>query len=629
MLKQIRGNMKRAVALIFIAPLLVGFAAWGVPEISQFSRSDPVRVGNTGFTGLSVQREFDRYATNRRLAGDESFSREGAIAAGVPDQLVQSLVTRAALDQDALKMGLRVPREAVREFLQTSDQFKNPRTGKFDNEVLDNILREYNYGVREFEARLQSDLLRDQLTSAVVANGKAPNALVDALVLRETERRTISYLTVTKDLAGAAAEETPEALKEYYEANSAQFMAPEYRTFTAVILNDQAFSEDESISDEELLKIYDATKARYQTPERRTLHQITFSDDEAARAAAQALKDGKPFENIASDEGKSLADVTLTDVQKNEIVDPDVANAVFAAKAAGDVVGPIKGVFGNTVVQLVSISPASEQTFEEVRDQIASDAQSRDSKRKLFEAVETIENARDTGASLADAAESANTAASHFGPVDSFSFGAGGEIVSGIPGDVLKEAFRLDEGEESDAIEFKDKSGYFFVVVNEIKPAAVMPYEDVADEVATRWRSAEEKGRVARTVKSIRDEIDSGKTLKEAAQTLNRAPITQTINRRDAAEPLSESVVEQIFAASKGDIVSGPAAIGDAQIIISVDDISFDASAVSPSDISVFTNYVGGQIGRELADAYAGAVVADAKPRIRQDQIDALFSDVR
>ncbi|MGD9800867.1 MAG: peptidyl-prolyl cis-trans isomerase [Parvularculaceae bacterium] len=629
MLKQIRGTLKRVGAWIVVPLVVLGFIFVGVPEVRQLASNHAVKVGGEGFSALTVQREFDRYATNRRLSGDESFDRAQAIELGVPNQIVQSLATRAALDQEAGRMGLLVPRSAVREFLQSNEQFKNPRTGKFDNEVLTNIMREYNYGVREFEDRLQSDLLRNQLTSALNAAGGAPKAFIDSLVLRETEQRTISYLTVTSDMAGDASEETPEALKKYYEDNASQFMAPEYRTFTTVILKDADFAETESISEDELKKIYDATKARYETPEKRSLYQLTFDDEAKAKAAADALKSGQPFETIADGEGKTLASVTLTDIEKRDLLDPKVAEGAFKATEAGAVVGPIEGVFGYTIAQLISISPASVRSFDDVRSEIEADAQSKDIKKKLFEAIDEIENARDTGASLADAAKSADAVAIEYGPVDSYSFGAGGEIVADIPADVLKEAFRLDEGEESDAIELDDKSGYFFVVVSEVRPPAVIPYEEVADEVATRWRAADRDSHIAKAVKSVRDAIDAGKSLKEASEILNRAPITERVTRRTQSQALSQPVLEQVFAASKGETISGPAAIGDAQVIVSVDDIAYDLSAVSSDDIAAFSQYVGNQMGQELVDAYSGAVVADAKPKINQAQIDAIFAETQ
>ncbi len=141
MLQQIRGTMKNVFAFFIIALLILAFAAWGVPEIRQFTQNHAVRVGGEGISILEVQKEFDRYVTNRRLANDEAFDREAAIAGGLPDQIVTSMATQSALKQEAGKMGLLVPRTAVKDFLQDNEQFRNPRTGKFDNEALTGILQ--------------------------------------------------------------------------------------------------------------------------------------------------------------------------------------------------------------------------------------------------------------------------------------------------------------------------------------------------------------------------------------------------------------------------------------------------------------------------------------------------------
>lgn len=627
MAKKLSGTMKNAGAILLAAPLILAFAAWGVPEIRQFTRSYAVRIGKQGIPAAEVQKEFDRFITNRRLANEGEFDREAAIAAGAHNQVVQSLAARMALDHESQKMGLSVPREMVRQFLQTNEQFKNPRTGKFDNEALSGIMREYNYTVREFEDRLQSDMLRNQLMSAVGANGAAPKAFMDALVLRETEMRTVSYLTVTEDMAGGASSPTPEALKEYYAKNTSQFMAPEYRKFSAVILKSSDFADVRSVSEEDLLKAYEANKSLYETPERRTVYQITFEDEAAAKAASDALKSGKPFESIAAENGKTLAEVTLADAQERDILDPKVGAAIFGASEAGAVVGPVKGVFGYSLAQVAAITPATVKPFAEVRSEIEQEAQSQDSKKKLFDAIEAIENERDTGASLADAASKAGTISIEYGPVDTYSFGSGGEIVAGVPGEVLREAFKIEEGEETDAIELADKSGYYFIAVTEVTPPAPIPYEQVADEVLARWTKSDRESRIAGVVASIREAVEKGQTLKDAAAPLNRAPIVEEMSRRNAGQTFAAPMLEQIFTAAKGDAISGPAAAGDAQIIVTVDNIAFNTGAVSPDEIYVFAQYIGNQLGQELVDAYTDSVVADARVKIDQTQIDALFTD--
>ena len=44
MLKQIRGSMKNLASWLIGLPLIIAFAAWGVPEMSQFTRNQIMRM---------------------------------------------------------------------------------------------------------------------------------------------------------------------------------------------------------------------------------------------------------------------------------------------------------------------------------------------------------------------------------------------------------------------------------------------------------------------------------------------------------------------------------------------------------------------------------------------------------
>jgi peptidyl-prolyl cis-trans isomerase D len=586
-------------------------------------------IGRTGVPASQIDKEFARFVTNQR-ATDPNFDRAAAIKAGVPSSLVNSLATRTAVDLEVKKLGLQMTDEMVQEFLQSSEQFKNPRTGKFDSEALTSILQTYNYQPQEFRDQIGDDLRREQLTSALSSGAPAPRPLIEVMLLREFERRTVSYLTITDELAGQAKEPTQKALEDYYAARSGDFMAPEYRTFAVVPLKTEQFVDRSLVSEEAVRKLYDAQKARYAQPEKRTLYQTRFDTEGAAKAAADRLKAGVPFEAIAQEAGAELAALTQTDVTKRDIVDPGVADATFAeGLAAGAVVGPVKGVFGYTVAQIVDIHPATTKPLEEVRAAIETEMLAQDSRRRLFEAVEAIESERDTGASLEDAARKAGLAIERFGPVDSYSFGKGGEIVGGVSGEVLQTAFSLEDGDESEATEFADKSGYYFVSLTDIAASARMPFAEVRGEVEQKWRESEREGRLNATVKKVRDTLTAKKSLAEAAAPLNRAPVSVTLTRQGNSEAFSAEVVDQLFAVGKGEAVSGPVGIGSGQVVAVVDDIAFDASEVTPQTFDAFVQYVGNQLDQELFSAYASTVREDYGVKIDQKQIDALFGEAQ
>ena len=629
MLKQVRSALKTVGAWFVIVLLVLAFALWGVPELRSFAQSAPLRVGKVGYSQSFIQAEYTRQMDFRRRAANGAYTREQALAEGLPDQVVDIIVTRSVLEQEAARMGLSMPRSVIKEYLQTNEQFRNPQSGEFDGSVVQQVLEYNGWTASYFESILREDRLRNQIVSSVSAGAPAPAPLARGLLMRQIEARRVGYLTMTDDMAGAPETPTPDALKTYYEENKTAFMAPEYRVFTAVMLRLAEFREGLAPPEEELRKVYDASKSRlYEVPERRTIYQVTYDAEAPAQAAAAALRQGKPFEAIAEERGLTLEAATLTEVKKKDIVDPNVAEADFAADLAqGAIVGPVKGVFGWTVAQIAAVIPPETKEFEEVRDEIAAQYTEQDARKRLFNAVEAIEEARDTGSPLAAAAQSAGATPVQFGPVDSFSFAPGGAIVADIPGDVLAEAFKMSEGDESESTELGDGEGYFFIQVNEVTPPALRPYEEVSDDVDRRWRSEEKKRRIAAAVKQVTDAVAAGSTFDEAAAPFNRAILVVDLDRASTESAFSQATIEEIFKADKGALVTGLTASREAQTIAEVREIGFRPGLVNPGYEAAWQQRLSFELNDELFEAYIDALRKEYGVKTDEAQLAQLFNE--
>lgn len=629
MLKQVRGALKGAVAWIFVILLILAFALWGVPSLSQFSGSSAVTVGGQSFSSQYVQNEFNRAVQIQAAESGGSFTRDDAIAAGLPNQIIGSISTIAALDQFSEELNLATPRSLVADYLRDNENFQNPATGQFDRTVLTSILQRINISAEEFEDRIAGELQRAQLVESLALQANAPTTFTDFMMMRETERRRISYLVVTDEMAGKSAEPTPDDLQQYYEENAEAFTAPEYRTFDMLVLRKEDFRDGVAITEEELRQIYDQNKERiYEKPELRTLYQITYDSETKANAAAAALRQGDSFESLALEKGLTLEAVTFADAQQRDILDPGVAAAAFAEGLnEGDIIDPISGLFGWTVAQIAGITPPEVITFEEAREEIEDNYLAQDTRRAMLNAIDEIEEERDTGIGLDAAAETAGLATTAIGPVDQFSFAPGGAIVADIPGEALAEVFLLEEGQESEAIQLNDGEGYVFVSVDEITPPALIAFEDVRDEVETRWRKRERDQRIANAVGEIRKIIADGSTLAEAADQFNRSPITIVVDRQFQNEAISTDLNDQVFAAAPGDLVSAPAALGEAQIIAEVEEIASSPLAAPPQQAAFFKQYLGYQLDQEVIEAFLASVRSDYDIKVNQAQIDALFGE--
>ena len=95
MLKSVRGALKGVVAWFIIILLILAFALFGVPELQNFTRSPAIKVGKEGVPAQTVLNEFNRTMVNQRAQAEGSYTRENAIADGLPDQIVNSLATRS------------------------------------------------------------------------------------------------------------------------------------------------------------------------------------------------------------------------------------------------------------------------------------------------------------------------------------------------------------------------------------------------------------------------------------------------------------------------------------------------------------------------------------------------------
>lgn len=633
MLQQVRGTLKGAVAWLFVILLILGFALFGVPELNQFTSSGAVSVGKAKFSSQYVQNEFNRAIQIRRQETGGNFTREDAIATGLADQVVNSIATTAALDQFSGDLGLAMPRAIVRDFLQENESFQNPATGQFDRFILEGLLQRNNMSVEEFERRIAEDLMRNQLIGSLSRGGSAPSPMVEASLLRQSERRRVAYLTVTNEMSGTPAEPGPDDLENYYQSNIANFTAPEYRTFDMVLLTQETFSEGLSVPEEELRKTYDLNRERlYEEPEKRTLYQVTFDTEPEAQAAVASLRQGQNFELVASARGLDMDAVTFADAQARDILDPSVSEAAFVeGLTEGSTLDPVKSLFGWTVVQIGPVTAPVIRTYEEVRGEIEAQFLDNDTRRAMLAAIDVIEEERDTGATLADAAETADLTVQRIGPIDRVSFTPGGAIIDAVPGEALAEAFQLEEGEESEAVAITNASNtaqnYVFVSLRETTPPTPLPFEEVRDQVEQGWRAQERNERISNTARLIREAVEGGQSLTEAAAPFDRAPIETVIDRRFENDVVSRALNEQVFFADLGQLVSGPTALGAAQAVIEVRNITFARNEIQPNEAAMYEQYLGYQLDQELLDAFVNAVRDDYGVEVNRAQLETLYTN--
>jgi parvulin-like peptidyl-prolyl isomerase len=139
---------------------------------------------------------------------------------------------------------------------------------------------------------------------------------------------------------------------------------------------------------------YLAEKSRFVIAETRSARHILFDTDkrseEEALAAAEAarvrLAAGESFEALArelsDDTGSRDAGGLIADIPRGR-TDPAFETALFGLAQAGDRTAPVKSRFGYHLIELESVQPERQQTFDEVRATLEAETLAQQVERQL------------------------------------------------------------------------------------------------------------------------------------------------------------------------------------------------------------------------------------------------------
>ena len=526
----------KTIMSIVMGVLIVSFGVWGIADIFKgFGQSSLAKVGSTE---ISIE-QFRQTFTDRLQQVGRQFGRpltmDQARAFGLDRQVLQTMVSEAALDEDARRMGLAQSDAEVMRTIYNDPNFKGPN-GQFDGARFTQLIRQIGYSEQRYIAEQRKVGLRRQIAGTITAGLEPSKTQIDALVRFQNEQRSIDYVKLEAAQAGTIPEPSPEQLAAYYQDHKTQFRAPELRKIGFVVMTPDELAKWIVVSDEDAKKAYDADLAKLSTPEKRQLSQIVFPNAEEAKAAREKIAAGTSFEDVAKERGSTPADIDLGQVTKAEVIDPAVADAAFALPS-GEVSQPVQGRFGTVLVKVGAITPGTTPSYDSLAATIKRELARDRAVAQVADLHNKMEDERGGGASVVEAAKKIGLTPVTIEAVDRSGRGPDGQPVTGIPQgvNVVQQAFASDVGVDNEAITFN--GGYVYYDVIGVTPSHDRPLDEVKEQVATRWRDQQIADRLRTKATDMVQQLAQGGTLATLAAADSLKVESAANVRRDATVP--------------------------------------------------------------------------------------------
>jgi peptidyl-prolyl cis-trans isomerase D len=594
-----------------VMTLLAGsFAIWGINDIFRgFGRAGLAKIGDAE---ISIDRFKQNYQDRLQQISRElgrPLPADRASALGLDRQVLGEMIAQAGLDQRVHQMGLGLSDADIARRITSDPKLQNTN-GQFDRAKFELILRNMGYSEQRFVAEQRQDILRRQILGSVAADLAVPKAWLEALNQFENQQRSIEYIALGPAQAGDIPQPTDEELKKYFDERKILFRAPEYRKIAIMTVTPGELAKWMEVSDDDIKQAHDQRRSSFTTPEQRHVEQIVFPTLADAQAAADRIKNGAHFSEIASERGLKNQDIDLGTIPKSRIVEPAVADAAFTLQE-GEVSAPIQTRFGAALVTVLQIVPETTRPLADATQQLRSDIALERAKSQVRNLHDKIEDDRAGGSTIEEAAAKLKLPVSTY-EVDRSGRDRDGKSLLNIPhgADVVKAAFASDVGVDNDPIDAD--GGYIWYDVAAIAPARERTLDEVKAEVEHRWHDDEVASRLKTKAADLVGKLNSGEQLAALASADGiKVQTAKNIKRGTANGDISARMTDAVFQTAKDAYGS---AVGDDPtqwVVFRVLEVNTPPLDANSRDYERMTQTVQGELSNDLIGQYIARLEDD------------------
>lgn len=611
-----KGSGAKMAVWGIVGLLILGLGGFGATNFGG-SVTSVASVGDEDVDVNDYARAVQNELSTFEAQTGQRFTIQQAQEFGLTNSILDTLITRAALDGETDRVGISIGDDEVRRTVLGISSFQG-LDGSFSPDIYDMALDRMGVSAAQFEADLRTDAARSLLQASLATGVTMPDTYAKVIVDWLGERRTIETATLTAaDLEEPIGTPDDAQITAYYEANPAAYTAPEARDITYAWLSPAMLADSIEVDETLLRALYDENIEQYRRPERRLVERLVFGTQEDAEAAAERISSGETrFADEVSARGLELADTDMGDVTARDL--GAAADVVFAGNDMG-VVGPVATDLGPALFRINGILDASETTFEEARDDLSVELATDAARRDIDARLEEFDNLLAEGYTLEDLAGETemelgqinwtNASEDDIAAYEAFAQAARAATESDYP-----EIIQLSDG------------GVFALRLNGVVPATLRPLDEVRDQVTADWQAAETLRRLAARAETLETEIASG----TAVTALGLPTETfEEITRRDYIATMPDGFIDTVFAPGLDEGATTVITGADSVVLARVARVAAPEADEEIDQISAsYAEQAGQGAAQDVIEAFAERLRSQQGISINQAAINAVHSQL-
>jgi peptidyl-prolyl cis-trans isomerase D len=386
---------------LVLSAIVIVFVFWGV---GSFREGKINRVAEVNGNVITIDQYYDAYNNliegYKRQFGD-NFDESMLEALNIKQQVVNTLIERELIIQEANRLNVRVTDEELAKSIQSISYFQ--KDGIFDNRYYINVLRRNRMSPEQFEASQRQSLLLGKLREMVMGSVKVSEDEAREWFNYNNEMVNLDYVAFESD-SYTDISPTQEEIEIYYEDNKDNYKTEMEIKVAYVLFAKEKYKSDITISDERIEMYYEANKSDFESPKTVEARHILLKSDASADAEADAVVKARAneifekskekdadFARLAQEfsEGPSKDRGGYLGAFKREDMVKPFSDKAFSMKA-GEISEPVRTSFGWHIIKVENINEAVALTLGGATPEIRQKLIDEDADNRAYDAAENF-----------------------------------------------------------------------------------------------------------------------------------------------------------------------------------------------------------------------------------------------
>jgi len=503
----------------------VTFILWGGSSLIKEKKVNyAAKVNEVTIEWSQYSDAFQNTIKQYREALGPSFSEKMIEELHLKEKILDNLIAKILILQEAKRLGLSIPDEELRETIESVQAFQV--NGQFDKRNYERFLRINRMTPEQFEQSQREDLLLSRAVSLIKMNsGKVSDEEVLETYLFENERINLAFVKVAPDSFKGQVHANEIEIKDYFQKHQEEFRIPTFIQIQYLLFRPSDFEMKVQISPDEIKRYYEARKDTFKIPKQLRVRDLlikagpqdTADQLEAKKKKAEEIlgkaKKTKDFGSLAkqySEAENASKGGDLGWIQKG-MLGEQVEPILFSMKA-GDLSGVLAGRDGFHILKIEEVKEEKQKSFEEVKDQILLALKKEKAK------AEASRKAEDAFYSLFRSRDLEGYSREKDIPIKTTGLFKEGDDIPDMGKNPLfySSAFSLKLGEISSVVNIPPNF-YILKLVNK-KDSQIPSQNEVKEEVTRKVIGAKAEEKARQAAEDLLNQIRTGKSIRDVAR---------------------------------------------------------------------------------------------------------------